>query len=214
MFRNHPVLIVSIFLLLSQQLQASYNSYTWPAAPVLAWYLWEHRRRELTGKRVLEIGAGTSLPGIVAAKCGAIVTLSDSATQPKSLQHIQRCCEANGVQGQVRILGLTWGLFLQTVFSVGPVDYILGSDCFFEPALFEDIIVTVAYLLEKNPHAKFLCTYDDRNGDWSIEHLLHKWHLHCEHISLKELAEAAGIDVNELTQNRTILLFEISRNDL
>ena len=79
-----------------QLLQASYSFYTWPSAPVLAWFLWEHRR-ELPGKKVVELGAGTALPGILAAKCGALVTLTDSASLPRSLQHIRRCCDLNGL---------------------------------------------------------------------------------------------------------------------
>lgn len=172
--------------------------------------MWEHRR-ELPGKRVVEIGAGTSLPGIVAAKCGAEVTLTDCASLPRSLQHCQRVCDINNLQGQVRVIGLSWGLFLQSTFQIGPIDLILGSDCFYEPTVFEDILVTIAYLLEKNPHAKFLCTYQERSADWSIEHLLHKWNLQCEDIPLTTLGAESGIDINELMQDHTIHLLEISR---
>ncbi|XP_063224138.1 histone-arginine methyltransferase METTL23 isoform X2 [Bacillus rossius redtenbacheri] len=193
------------------QLQASYSSYTWPSAPVLAWFLWEHRR-ELLGKRVVELGCGTSLPGIVAAKCGAAVTLTDSASLPKSLQHARRCCEVNGLTaGQVRVLGLTWGLFLGSVFTLGPVDLLLGSDCFYEPSVFEDIIVTVSFLLERNPDAKFLCSYQERSADWSIEHLLRKWRLSCEHIPVGGLGAGSGVDVDELTQGHTVHLLQITR---
>ena len=41
--------------------------YIWPSSPVLAWYLWLHHSK-FTGKRVLELGAGTALPGILLAK--------------------------------------------------------------------------------------------------------------------------------------------------
>ncbi|XP_001604161.1 methyltransferase-like protein 23 isoform X1 [Nasonia vitripennis] len=191
-------------------LQASYSFYTWPSAPVLAWYLWEHKK-ELAGKRVLELGSGTALPGIVASKCGALVTLSESATLPKSLQHLRRSCELNGVSSQVKVVGITWGFFLSSLFSLGPLDLVLGSDCFYDPSVFEDIVVTVAFLLERNPSAKFLCTYQERSADWSIEHLLNKWGLNCSHISLAKLGADAGIDIHELMQDHTIHLLEIKR---
>nr|CAD7201890.1 unnamed protein product [Timema douglasi]CAD7410446.1 unnamed protein product [Timema poppensis] len=201
----------SLEVLIPEQLQASYSSYTWPSAPVLAWFLWEHRR-ELPGKHIVELGCGTSLPGIVAAKCGAAVTLTDSASLPKSLQHAKRCCEVNNLTpNQVRVLGLTWGLFLGNIFSLGPVDLLLGSDCFYEPSVFEDIIVTVAYLLEKNPNAKFLCTYQERSADWSIEHLLHKWRLQCEQIPINNIGAESGVDINELMHDHTIHLLQITR---
>ncbi|VEN50976.1 unnamed protein product, partial [Callosobruchus maculatus] len=168
-------------IVIPELLQASYSFYTWPSAPALAWFLWENRH-ELTGKRVLELGSGTALPGILAAKCNASVTLSDSATLPKSLAHIKRSCQLNGlvVGRDIKVVGLTWGLFLSDLDSLCPLDIILGSDCFFEPSTFEDILVTVSYLLEKNPTAKFVCTYQERSSDWSIEHLLAKWDLECQ----------------------------------
>lgn len=66
------------FLLLNthlQLLQASYSFYTWPSASILAYFLWE-RRESLLNLNILELGAGTSLPGILAAKIGANVTVN------------------------------------------------------------------------------------------------------------------------------------------
>lgn len=195
-----------------QKIQASYSFYTWPSAPILAWFLWEHRT-ELPGKHILELGAGTALPGILAAKCGATVTLTESATLPKSIQHVKRSCEVNGLtnSNQVRVAGLTWGLFLPNTFNFGPIDLIIGSDCFYDPSVFEDIIVTVSFLLDNNPQARFLSVYQERSSDWSIEHLLHKWNLRCEHIPINSLGSEAGIDVNELMQDHTIHLLEITK---
>lgn len=179
---------------------------------MLASYLWEHRN-SLPGKRILEIGAGTSLPGIVASKCGAVVTLSDSASQPRTLQHIRRCCELNGVSDKVRIVGLTWGFFLSNLFSLGTLDLIIGSDCFYEPTLFEDVVVVVAFLLEKNPRARFLCTYQERSADWTIEHLLNKWGLSCIHVSLENLGTNSDVNVQELMQDHTIHLLDIQKSE-
>ena len=151
------------------------------------------------------------MPGIVASKCGASVTLSDAANLPKGLQHIRRSCELNGVLSQVKVVGITWGLFLSSLFSVGPLDLILGSDCFYEPSVFEDIVVTVAFLLERNPRAKFLCTYQERSADWSIEHLLTKWDLTCSQIPLTGIAADADINIQELMQDNTIQLLDIRK---
>ena len=63
---------------------------------MLALFLWE-RRQSLQGKRILELGSGTSLPGILASKCGATVTLSDCGTLPKTLEHIKSCCDVNNI---------------------------------------------------------------------------------------------------------------------
>lgn len=194
-------------------LQASYSFYTWPSAPVLAWFLWEHRAA-LPLKRVLELGSGTALPGIVAAKCGAHVTLSDSVTLPRSLAHIRRSCQQNNLvlNRDIRVKGVTWGLFLQSSLEdLGPLDLILASDCFYEPSVFEDILATVSFLLDANSSAKFLCTYQERSSDWSIEHLLVKWHLKCVVHNIDNLGVSAGVDIHKIIGDHTIQLIEISR---
>ncbi|KAK1122660.1 hypothetical protein K0M31_009103 [Melipona bicolor] len=48
----------SLEIYIPELLQANYSFYTWPSAPVLAWFLWEHKE-ELIGKRVLELGSDT-----------------------------------------------------------------------------------------------------------------------------------------------------------
>ncbi|GLV35035.1 uncharacterized protein CBL_09516 [Carabus blaptoides fortunei] len=180
----------SVEILIPELLQASYSFYTWPSAPILAWFLWEHRH-ELPHQRVLELGSGTALPGILAAKCGAQVTLSDSSTLPKSLSHIERCCQLNNliVNRHIRVIGITWGLFLNNIFNVGPLDLIL----------------------ENNSGAKFLCTYQERSSDWSIEHLLTKWDLTCAVININNLGREAGIDIHELT---VVVRLQVSSQEL
>ncbi|BET00059.1 unnamed protein product [Nesidiocoris tenuis] len=203
--------IEEVEILIPEKAQANYHCYTWPSAPILAWFLWE-RRFELAGKHILELGAGTALPGILAAKCGASVTLTESATLPKALEHIKRCCEANSLNSsQVRITGLTWSLFLPSTTSLGPIDIIIGSDCFYDPSVFEDIIVTVAYLLESNPQARFISVYQERSADWTIEHLLNKWGLSCEHLPTNNIGAESGIDISELMKDHTIHLLEITK---
>ncbi|XP_055602649.1 histone-arginine methyltransferase METTL23-like [Uranotaenia lowii] len=199
-------------VLIPELLLPGYSFYTWPSAHVLAWFLWQ-RRVSLSSKRVLELGAGTSLPGIVAAKCGAHVTLTDCSTLPKTLQHIQRCCRLNHlIPGKdIEVVGLTWGLFLDQIFQLGAIDLIIGSDIFYDPSVFEDILVTVSFLLEANPQAKFLFTYQERSSDWSIETLLKKWGLNCNVISLDNLSTELAIDPQELMGNHTIHLLEVTK---
>lgn len=210
--------------------------YTWPCAPVLAWYLWS-QRPELVGKHIIELGAGTSLPGVVAAKCGANVTLSDCSRFTKCLencrtsavtngvndkvnifvlQFIQNCCVKQFViiyffYSKVKIIGLTWGTFEPQLLKLEPVDLIISSDCFYDPAVFEPILMTVSYLLEKNPSASFVCSYKERSSDWSFEPYLSKWKLCCKTLEVGSIISSSVVDVAELTQDNTIQLFEINR---
>lgn len=50
----------------------AYSFYTWPAAKVLAQFVF-YIRKCLPGKNVLEIGAGTSLPGLLVIACSFLL---------------------------------------------------------------------------------------------------------------------------------------------
>ncbi|XP_066560901.1 histone-arginine methyltransferase METTL23 isoform X2 [Amia ocellicauda] len=141
-------------------LDGQYGMYVWPCAVVLAQYVWWHWE-ELRGKTILEIGAGVSLPGVVAAKCGAQVLLSDSAELPKCLENCQRSCEVNGLSS-IPVLGLTWGRISPNMLLLPTLHFILGSDVFYEPEDFEDILVTISFFLRKNPQVQFWTTYQER----------------------------------------------------
>ena len=73
-----------------------------------------------------------SLPGIVAAKCGAEVTLSDSSELPHCLEICRQSCQMNNLP-QVHVVGLTWGHVSRDLLALPPQDIILASDVFFEP---------------------------------------------------------------------------------
>ncbi|CAB1418727.1 unnamed protein product [Pleuronectes platessa] len=173
-------------------LDPQYGMYVWPCAVVLAQFLWSHRE-ELKDHTVLELGAGVSLPGVLAARCGAKVLLSDSARTPLCLENCRRSCDANRLRDVV-VLGLTWGEVSPDLVLLPKLDIILGSDVFYEPRDFEDVLVTVAFLLRKNPRAQFWTTYQERSADWSIEPLLCRWNMNCVDIQL----ESFGADKSEL----------------
>lgn len=69
---------------ISERLEPSYGLYTWPSSVVLAQYLWYHRKI-LANKNILELGAGTGLPGILTLLSGNTksVTVTDDSRQPK-----------------------------------------------------------------------------------------------------------------------------------
>lgn len=183
--------------------------YVWPCAVVLAQYLWFHRT-SLQGKAVLEIGAGVSLPGIVAAKCGAQVTLSDSSELPHCLEISRQSCRLNHLP-QVLVLGLTWGHISKELFDLPPQDIILASDVFFEPEDFEDILTTVYFLMQKNPKVQFWSTYQVRSADWSLEALLYKWDMKCVHIPLQAFdADQEDLAESALPGRHTVEMMVIS----
>ncbi|NXL91147.1 MET23 protein, partial [Alectura lathami] len=195
-------------------LDPQYGMCVWPCAVVLAQYAWFHGR-SLRGRRVLEIGAGVSLPGLVAAKCGAEVILSDSEELPQCLAICQKSCLMNSLP-QVPVIGVTWGRISPELLSLAPVDVILGADVFFDPKDFEDILTTVYFLLEKNPRAQFWTTYQVRSADWSIEALLYKWRLKSTHVPLHSFsADKERLASSPLPGRHTIemMIISLARSD-
>ncbi|RVE70088.1 hypothetical protein OJAV_G00084040 [Oryzias javanicus] len=166
-------------------LDPQYGMYVWPCAVVLAQFVWTHRE-ELSGKTVLEIGAGVGLPGVVAARCGARLFLSDSSENPSPPTS---CCCQN------------WTWFL-------------GSDVFYDPKDFEDVLVTIAFLLRKNPRARFWTTYQVRSADWSIEVLLQRWDLDCVPVPLDQFhADRPELAGSSLPGRHTVQMMIISRKN-
>ncbi|XP_068192426.1 histone-arginine methyltransferase METTL23-like [Antennarius striatus] len=204
--RRRETLSVSI----PEVLDPQYGMYVWPCAAVLAQYVWTNRK-QLKDKTVLEIGAGVSLPGVVAALCGAKVILSDNAQTPMCLENCRRSCDANGLGG-VAVVGLTWGEVSPDLVLLPALDVILGSDVFYDPQEFESVIVTIAFLLRKNPRAQFWTTYQERSADWSIEVLLHRWKLSCVEVELETFdADKAELAGSSLPGKHSIQMMIITR---
>lgn len=104
-----------------------YGVALWPAAVALAHEV-AARADALRGRRVLELGAGTGLPGIVAASLGACVTQTDRL--PLALD----VCRENGARNGVA--GVTYRLADWTAWDDAErYDVILGADVLYAEAL-------------------------------------------------------------------------------
>lgn len=103
---------------LSGEKRLPYGIVLWPAAIALAHAM---ATRATRGMRVLELGAGTGLPGLVAAALGADVVQTDN--QEVALFVCRRNAERNGVRGVEHRLA-DW-----TAWSdLDRYDLILGAD--------------------------------------------------------------------------------------
>lgn len=73
-----------------------YGGMVWPAAKTVGAILSANPER-VRGKAVLELGCGTGLSGIVAAKCGAHVLFTDKRDPPEILDNCKENCRLNGL---------------------------------------------------------------------------------------------------------------------
>jgi methyltransferase-like protein 23 len=104
-----------------------YGVALWPSAIALAHELHE-RRDALRGARVLELGAGTGLPGIVAAGCGAAVVQTDR--QPVALEVCRRNAARNGIAA-IEHRQVDWSEWDDDA----RYDWIIGSDVLYAAAM-------------------------------------------------------------------------------
>eukprot|EP00250_Pteridium_aquilinum_P033750 c620_g1_i2 orf=341-976(-) len=160
---------------ISEVIEEDYGLYVWPCSIVLAEYVWQQKNRFL-GTQVLELGAGTALPGIIAAKVGGHVILTDLDIKPKVFENMERNCEQNAVD--CKIQALTWGDWDTIGLDLCP-DIVLGADVLYSAADFDDLFATVAFLLQTKPEAVFITAYEPRSCHRSIEFLMVKWKLQC-----------------------------------
>jgi methyltransferase-like protein 23 len=117
--------------LLSEPPRLPYGISLWPAAIALAHEVIA-RADALRGHRVLELGAGTGLPGIVAASLGAHIVQTDRHELPMTI--CRRNAERNGVSGiEHRIAD--WTLWDDSA----RYDWILGSDILYADRMHEHL---------------------------------------------------------------------------
>jgi predicted nicotinamide N-methyase len=111
--------------LVGDQPRLPYGIVLWPAAIALAH---EIATRALGGARVLELGAGTGLPGIVAASLGARVVQTDR--QAVALHVCKTNAERNGITA-IDLRAADW----TTWEDDATYDWILGADILYAVSL-------------------------------------------------------------------------------
>ncbi|EPS59632.1 hypothetical protein M569_15173, partial [Genlisea aurea] len=158
-----------------ENLKEEYGLFVWPCSVILAEYVWQQKSR-FSGADVVELGAGTSLPGLAAAKIGAKVTLTDNAERLEVLDNMREVCDLNDVK--CNVMGLTWGVWDPPIFNLHP-NFILGADVLYDAKAFDDLFATVSFLLRRSSDSIFITTYHNRSGHHLIELLIEKWKLKC-----------------------------------
>ena len=78
--------------------------------------------------------------------------LSDSVTLPHCVNNCKEAVKLNSLEDQVSVIPLSWGLITTQLLKLkNKLDWVIGSDLFFDPEVFEKLIFTIKWLLENNP---------------------------------------------------------------
>lgn len=191
--------------------------YLWPSSIALALYIASKQEQLTQYKNILELGAGTAFPSLVAAKCGAqkIFASDDLQQNPTLKTQLQHNIQLNQVQDVVTILDLPWAQFGYFAEMHEQIDLLLAADCLYDDDVFEDFVATVAFLLKPNTGTCWM-TYHDRNEDRNLVYLLSKWNLVATKHALPDCSEqvvvAAGFSSNDaLRIEQSVSLYHITR---
>ncbi|KAL2919640.1 hypothetical protein HK105_200554 [Polyrhizophydium stewartii] len=187
----------------------AFGCYTWPSALVLAATVF-CGRTQLRGMRVLELGAGTGLAGLVLARLGVAsqVVLTDHPALDRVLGNLRDSVRLNGLDGagvpsagraDVLVRPLAWGDFatgeMADLVGESGFDVILGADVMYDPKDFEALLATVAFVLERSPpHAVFVTAYQERSSRRSVQALLDKWGLRARQVGPDPLEMRAWLE--------------------
>ncbi|KAJ7638533.1 putative methyltransferase-domain-containing protein [Roridomyces roridus] len=140
----------------------------WPAGEVLAQYLVKQGPNSLQGKNVLELGSGTGLVGLVAARLGGTVWLTDQAPL---LNIMRENVALNDLSSLCTVAELNWGEAIPT--EIPQPEVILLADCvYFEPA-FPLLVQTLCDLVKEDTEVLF-CYKKRRKADKRFFTLLKK----------------------------------------
>lgn len=113
----------------------------WPSSVALSeWLIQEFFPAKLTGKKILEIGCGTGLAGVVAARLGGFTRFSDLV--PITLNAVTETCRLNHISN-FEVGKLDW--FEKIESNEPQFDMILGSEIFYDVK----ILAGIAHILEK-----------------------------------------------------------------
>ncbi|XP_040196796.1 EEF1A lysine methyltransferase 3 [Rana temporaria] len=113
----------------------------WEAALNLCAYF-EEQKLNFKGKKIIELGAGTGIVGILLSLLGGNVTLTDL---PHTLSQIEKNVSANVPDGSsLNVCALSWGLD-QTKFPQD-FDFVIGADIVYLKETYDHLLQTLQHL--------------------------------------------------------------------
>ena len=134
----------------------------WPSSVALSEYLIrQFFPSKMTGVKVLEIGCGTGLPGVVAAQLGAFTMFSDMV--PVTLEAVKETCQLNHISN-FDTRTLVWS---EKIDSKERYDLVIGCEVLYDDTILPDIARVLEQVLA--PEGKGIFCDPNRLGLDTIE---------------------------------------------
>lgn len=149
---------------IAQNPVAGFGYQLWDAASALCCYLEQHEG-QCHGRKILELGAGCGLVGILAYFMGAQVTLSDVADV---LPILKLNADLNTLSADawrsLDVRELEWGTDIREALPRSHFDMILGSDLTYSDKLHGLLIATLLQLVSEETEIILAVTRRDEDG--------------------------------------------------
>lgn len=143
----------------------------WDASLVLAHFLLMQQPSFLSGRRVLELGAGCALVSLACATRGADVTITDLDIMQPLIRDNVRSNLTEEEQAHTRVQELRWGTDASHLNP--PFDFIFASDCIYIVSFFADLAKSLEDLSGPNTRIYMANEHRWRDVDqWWTEELL------------------------------------------
>lgn len=185
-----------------------WGHYIWNAGKVAASLLLEHSEDWVRGKGVLEFGAGSALPSLVAGCLGASFVCSTDYDDQDLITNIQYNFEHNKTKltSAHKVIGFKWGtstLPLQEANSGKKYDLIILADLLFNHVAHRALLTSLKNCLREEGSSFALVTFTP-----------HRPKLLKEDLNFFQLAsEEFGFVVKELPSVNTGVMFEEDPGD-
>ena len=161
---------------------ALHASSIWAASLYVAKHLPDIFLHERGQTRLLELGAGAGLPGIVIAKTfkTVLVTLSDYPDD-NLIDTISENIRRNDVTDRCRVIPYAWGSDISTIINettmstsddITGFDVIIAADTIWNPELHDLFIATLGMALRKTPDARVHLISGLHTGRYTIDAFL------------------------------------------
>ena len=189
-----------------EMLRSDFSCFLWPSAILMTKWLASIAHGVGLPRKVIEIGCGVGLPGIVLSVLGTSVLFTDIDdvnvplildTQAR-LNNLDKASfiklDWNSESRVVRELLLDH--FKSDILPDGllDIDLITGADLFYEPKLYHPLVRTISTILQVcKRDCHFLTVYQERDSLHSIQHLLEFYNLHGEMVPKSSFIEESPL---------------------
>ncbi|XP_078089373.1 EEF1A lysine methyltransferase 3-like [Mustelus asterias] len=170
------------------------SSYIWESGLVLCQYF-EKANISFTGKKVIELGSGTGIVGILAALLGGTVTMTDL---PEILKQINNNIAINipsACRHRLKVRALTWGE--DHADFDNDYDVVLGSDLVYSSSSYPALVDTLRYFCHRGTTVYLSSEFRNGNGSLLFHEVMLPTHFNCQII---DRLEAKYIAVYKLTK--------------